>query len=286
MPVDISISLTGANGDTITFDDSTYILMQGASGFGVPTTSLRISESASDGGVFRATKRGIREFDLPVAVIGSDRGDVETKLRRLSNLLRNVNGATTMTASYSDGTAYSIQVYYAGGADATRGSDANLYFARWVLNLQAPSPFWTSSAASTITVQQSGIGRGMLPKLSRLQLTGNQAIGTVVVNNTAGDVPSFPVWKLYGPMDNASIYVGTTGFTYNATIAAGEVITIDTAKKTVVDSAGTNKYANLSSAPKFFSLPPGTTSVSVLGNNTTTASKIALSYYPRREVIH
>lgn len=284
--VDISISLTGANGDTITFDDSTYILTQGAAGFGVPTTSLRISESAGDGGVFRATKRGIREFDLPVVVIGTDRTDVETKLRRLSNLLRNTDGATTMTAAYSDGTSYSIQVYYAGGADATKGGEANLYFARWVLNLQAPNPFWTSSTASTVTVGQANVGRGLLPQLSRLKLTGTQAIGTIVVNNTSGDVPSYPIWKLYGPLDNASIYTGSTGFVYNAAIAGGEVITIDTAKKTVVDSAGVNKYANLSSAPKFFSLPPGTTSVSVTGNGATAASKISLTYYPRREVIH
>jgi phage-related protein len=215
-----------------------------------------------------------------------DRTDLETKLRRLSNLLRNVDGATTMTATYSDGTAYAISVYYAGGADAVYGDESNSIFARWVLNLQAPSPFWSSSSSTTLTVSQANIGRGLLPQLSRLKLTGTQAIGTITVNNTAGDVPSFPIWKLYGPLDNASIYTGTTGFVYNAAIAAGEVITIDTSKKTVVDASGTNKYANLSSAPKFFSLPPGTTSISVLGNGATSASKISLTYAPRREVIH
>lgn len=284
--VDITISLTGANGDTITLDNTTFALTQGVKGFGVSPTNLRISESAGDGGVYRYSKRAVREFDLPIVVFGVDRANLENNLRRLSNLLRNVDGPTTLTATYSDGTAYSIEVYYAAGADAVYGSDATSTFARWVITLHAPTPFWSSLDASTLAVGGGSTGRGLLPQLSRLKVTSSQAMGTITINNTVGDVISFPTWKLYGPLDDAAIYTGTTGFTYNATIPAGEVITIDTANKTVTDSTGANKYANLGTAPKFFSIPPGVTSISVLGNGATTASQISCTYYPRREVIH
>lgn len=285
--VDITISLTGANGDTITFDNSTYVLTQGVKGFGVPSTTVRIQESAGDGGIFRSTKRGIREFDLPVVVFGSDRGDLETKLRRLSNLLRNNDGATTLRASYSDGTAYTIGVYYASGADATYGSDANSYFARWVLTLQAPVPFWVSTTPISATIANAPAGRGLLPALSKLRVSPGSWLGSVTVNNTIGDVASYPTWTIYGPVTGLQIVnQSNVGFSYPTTIGAGEIITIDTAAGTVKDAGGVNKYANLGAAPKLFSLPPGTTKISVSGTGATLSTQVICTYNPKREVLH
>lgn len=286
MSYDLTISLTGANGDTITFDNTTYTLTDGLKGFGVPSTKVRIQESAGDGGIFRHTKRAIREIDLPIVIIGTDRADTETKLRRLSNILQNTAGATTLTATYANGDVYYLSVYYMGGAETVFGSDAGSTYARWVITLQAANPFWTSTAPQTFRVVQSNAGRGLLPRLSRLQVTSTDAIGTVTVSNTTGDVPSFPVWKVYGPLTNLTVYTGTTGFTYSGSLTASDVLTIDTATGTVVDGSGVNKYANLASAPKFFALPPGTTSINVNGSGATSATVISCTYYPRREVLH
>jgi len=280
------ITLTGANGDTLTFDDYNYILTDGLKGFGIPVTTLRIQPSAVDGGVFRHVKRGIREVDLPIVTIGTSREDTESKLRRLGNILNNYNGSARLTATYPDGSAFYLDVYYAGGGETIFGQDAGSTYARWVVSVQAPNPFWTSTVAQTFSVTQSGTGRGLLPKLANLKLTSTAAIGVVTLNNTIGDVPSYPVWKAYGPMDSLTINNGSVGFAYNTPITAGDVVTIDTYAGTVTNLAGTNVYSNLGSAPKFFTIPPGTSTANVYGANVTSASQISCTYYPRREVLH
>lgn len=286
MAYDLTISLTGKNGDTITFDNSTYLLASGLKGFGVPITNLRIQPSASDGGVFRHAKRGIREIDLPIVIIGADRATTETNLRRLSNILQNSSGLSRLTATYANGDAYYLDVAYAGGAETVFGESAGATFAQWVVTLQAPNPFWTSAVPQTFTVGTGNTGRGLLPKLSKMRLTSSQTLGTVTVNNTAGDVPSFPIWTVYGPVSNLQISTGSIGFSYTVPVAVGQVLTIDTAAGTVTDQTGANKYSLLGTAPKLFSLPPGTTGISVNGTDATSSTQITCTYYPRREVLH
>lgn len=284
--MDLTLTLTGANGDTITFDYGTYILTEGLKGFGIPATKLRIQESALDGGIFRHVKRGIREVDLPIMVTGVDRNDTETNLRRLANILQNTSGAARLTATYDNGNIFYLDVYYTGGGETVFGSEAGSTYALWVVGLQAPNPFWTSAVAQTFSIVQGNTGRGLLPQLTKLKLTSSQTLGAVTVVNALGDVPSYPVWRVYGPLDTLSVYTGTTGFTYNATVAMGDTLTIDTYAGTVVDAAGVNKYSNLGAAPKLFTIPPGTSSITIAGTGTTAATQIACTYYPRREVLH
>lgn len=284
--MDLTISLTGQNGDTITFDWQNYMLLNGLKGFGVPDTKVRIDSSATEGGIFRYSKRGIREVDLPIHVAGLNRADTETKLRRLANILQNGKGAARLTATNTTGDSFYLDVYYMGGAETVYGDTGNYVFAEWLVTLQAPQPYWQSGNASTFSVGSGTTGRGLLPQLTKLKLTSSQALGTVVVNNT-GDVPTYPVWTLYGPLATVTISpVGGNGFTYNAAIASGDVVTIDTFKGTVTNTAGTNLYGNLASAPKLFTLDPGTTSVTVSGTGAGSGTLITCTYYPRREVIH
>lgn len=288
MAYDLTISLTGANGDTIAFDNTTYTITDGFKGLGIPHTQLRIDSSALDGGIFRYSKRGIRELTMPVVTVGADRATVETALRRLSNALQNTSGASQLTATYSNGDVYTLSVYLAGGGDPEFGTDAGLTYARWVLAFQAANPFWTSAAKTSLSISTGNTGRGLLPQLSKMRVTASQVFGTITVNNTAGDVPSYPVWTLIGPLDAGVQIVNSSnvGFTYNAAIASGEIIIIDTATRTVVDSGGVNKYANLGAAPKFFTLPPGTSVVSVNGTGSGLSTSVTCSFYPRREVVH
>ena len=287
MAYDLTISLTGANGDTITFDNTTYTITDGFKGLGIPTTQLRIDSSALDGGIFRYSKRGIRELTMPVVTVGADRATVETALRRLSNALQNTSGAATLTATYGNGDVYYLNVYLAGGGDPEFGSDAGWSFARWVLVLQAANPFWTAATPQSFTVGTGNTGRSLLPQFTKLRVTSSQSLGTVTVNNTNGDVPSYPVWTIQGPITGLKILNGSNvGFGFDVPIAAGEVIKVDTASRTVTNSAGVNVYANLSAAPKFFALPPGTTVISVLGTDATADTKVSCTFYPRREVVH
>lgn len=284
--VDVTISLVGSNGDTIQLaDQGDYVLATGVQGFGVPATAVRIDDSAGDGGTWRFTKRGIRDVDLPIVVFGTDRGDVETKLRRLARLLQDTNGPTRIVADYSNGDSLFLEAHYTGGADAQRGQDGTKFYARWVIQLQAPQPYWQTTQESTFRVGTGNTGRGLLPELTKLKVSSSQTLGIVSVDNE-GDVAIQPRWVIRGPIKDCFISNGTLGFTFPGTILGGVTYTIDTATGEVYDDAGDNVYNKLGSAPKLFPLQPGTSQITVTGQDATPDTYVACYYSPRYEVIH
>ena len=284
------ISITGTNGDTIEFGSDGFILETGLRGFGVPAPVLRIDKSAADGGVFRYSKRDIREIDFPIVVVADSSDELEANLRRLSNIFK---GAITLKVTYESGVAYELICYYNGGAETTRGEDASDLHARWVVILQAPQPFWTRSVPEQFSVTaNAGGARGLLSaatgfkSLTRLLVKTSQALGSITVQNN-GDVPAPVVWQIKGPTTSVAITLGGVGFTYSETTAIGDTITIDTEAGTVVNQNGTNKYAFLAAAPKLFSIPSGISTVSITATGSdTTNTKISGFYSPRFEVIH
>lgn len=282
----VTITLVGSNGDSITLADTgSFVLTSGVQGFGIPATSVRIDDSAGDGGVWRHTKRGVRDLDLPIAILGTDRDDVEAKLRRLSRLLQTTNGPTKIRADYSDGTSLFLEAHYVGGAETQFGSDATSFYCKWLLQMQAPQPYWQTSTESSFNINSGSTGRGLLPKLTKLRVSSSETLGVVTVNNV-GDVPVQPRWVIRGPVDNLVITNGTQSFTFPDPILAGRTYYVDTATREVTNDAGENVYALLGAAPKFFALPPGTTTVQVTGTDSSPDTQITCYYSPRYEVIH
>jgi hypothetical protein len=283
----LSMTLTGANGDTISFDDTNYVIEMGARGFGIPSPILRIDPSASNGGTYRFSKRDVREIDLPLAILGSSRADTEVKLRRLSNILR---GKCILSVTYENGEVWSLTVYLAGGGQTQFGSTANDYFCQWDLILQAPQPFWESSSPISISIVSDTTTRGLLagsaPKsLAFLRVKTSQAFGSVTVNNN-GDVDAPAIWTIKGPSTLTTISLGSVGFTFTSSLSSSETITIDCAAGTVVDQTGANRYSGLGSAPKLFAIPPGNQTLTVTVTGATSATKVQGYFAARREVLH
>lgn len=283
--VDVNYALIGANGDEIEFDFQNYVLNTDFTGFNIPPAQVRIENSAGDGGVFRHAKRGVRNLDLPVTVIGTDRGDVQTKLRRLAKLTQNTYGPLTLEARYSDGITLALQAYYVGGAEGQWGSNGGMTWAKWVLSLQAPQPYWQSNTLEQFTVTRGSTGRGLLPQLTKLRISSSQALGTVLINNT-GDVPMFPTYRVIGPITGLQVSSNGSSFGFNEPLLAGEIIYINTETGEVYDQAGTNRYDILNPAPKLFRIPVGESSVTIAGTDVTDDTRVDLYYALRYEVVH
>jgi hypothetical protein len=283
--VDVNFSLTGANGDTIAFDNQSFVLNPEINGLLIPATNVRIEESAGDGGVWRHSKRGVRQLDLPVTVIGTDRGDVESKLRRLNKVLQDAQGATKISATYSDGPVLQLSAHYVSGAEGSRGENGGMTWQRILLSFQAPNPFWQSSVSESFTITSGNTGRGLLPNLAKLLVSSSQTLGVISVTND-GDVAAYPVWTVRGPISGLSISDGSLSFGFDDSVATGETIVINTETGVVVDDTGTNRYGILSTAPKLFKLNPGNSSLSVIGTDSTPETQVVLTYSPRYEVIH
>lgn len=283
--VNVNYSLVGANGDEITFDYSTYVLNPNFVGFGIPPAQVRIENSAADGGVFRHSKRGVRDVDLPITVLGTSRNDVQTKLRRLSRLLQDTSGPTKIKASYSGGETLTLDAHYVGGAESQWGTDAGLVWNKWVLSFQCPNPYWQSDALEEFSVTTGNTGRGLLPQLSKLKVASSQVFGVITVDNQ-GDVPAYPVWFIRGPIEDVIISNGTQSFSFIEPVLPGETITVNTATGSVTDDLGTNRYSILGPAPKLFRIDPGVSSISVDGVAATLAAEVRLDYSPLYEVVH
>ena len=283
--VDLNYSLTGSNGDTIVFDNSTYVLNPDFTGFGIPPAQVRIESSAGDGGVFRHSKKAVRDVDLAITILGSTRADVETKLRRLSRLVQDASGATRINANYSDGDVLYLEGHYVGGAESQWGTSAGQIWNRWVISFQCPQPYWERDQEVSFIIGEEPTGRGLLPELTKLKVSSGQVLGEVTINNV-GDVPSYPKWTILGPITNLSISNGVQGFTIPSEIEADVLITVDALTGEVYNEAGDNLYSLLGAAPKLFQIPPRFSTITVTGDDTSAETRVGFYYKPRFEVVH
>lgn len=281
----MTFSLTGANGETITFDNDNYLLRPGFIGFGIPPTSVRIDPSARSGGIFRYSKREVRNIDLPITIFSDDLVTVETKFRKLARLVQDQSGPTIFTAIRDSGNL-TLEVHYVGGAELTwGGASAGESFASVLLSFQAPQPYWESATTQSFTITSGNTGRGLLPQLTKLKLSSSQAIGIINVNNTS-DVAVYPVYEIVGPVEDLVISNGSQSFGFNSPVAEGDIISVDTENGTVTGLGGVNKYSILNASPKLFPFQPGISSILVTGSNTNANTSVTAEYNLRYEVVH
>jgi hypothetical protein len=283
--VSINYALIGANGDSIEFDYTNFVLNPDFTGFGIPPAQVRIENSAGDGGVFRHAKRAVRNVDLPITVLGNSRSDVQSKLRRLGKLTQNNFGPLIVEARYSDGRRLRLTAYYTGGAESQWGENAGNTWCKWVLSLQVPQPYWQSTQVEQFTITQGVSGRGLLPELSKMKISSSQALGTILINNT-GDVAIYPTYRIIGPVTGLEIRSNGQGFTFADPVADGEIIFVETETGAVYDQDNLNRYNILGPAPKLFRIPVGESSLQISGTDVTEDTRIDIYYQLRFEVVH
>jgi phage-related protein len=264
----IILTLTGGNGETVTLGDDAstydYILNTGVAGLAIPPVNVRVDEAIGDGGYYVSSRRLPRDIDLPITILGDSREDVETKFIALAKLLSDRSGATRIMATYPDTSEWYIDGYYISGGNVTYGTSASKYFAKLEIAFRCPNPYWTKN----VVIQY------VFP-----------TIGSKSIVNS-GDINSYPVWTLTGPMANIT-FTSPTGetWTYLSSIAAGAIVIVDTDSKTVKDPAGVSKYSGLGNTPNLFALPAGTNSVNITGGTFGAGASIEVTFSPRKEVV-
>lgn len=259
--------------------------LAGLSGQGLPAVSAQWFEGAGDGATWRGSRVLARDIDVPLLIEGRDADHVQALLSTLAQVLDPRTGPARITLTRAGQSWWTDVVRVGGGTWKTGGSETD--GETWVatlITLRSGDPFWTREDAESFEVRVTSAGRGLLPKLSRLRLTSSQAMGTRTVEN-AGDAPAYPRWVVTGPGANFTA-TGARGevLRWEGTLLAGEQITLDAQAGTVVDGAGVNRYDQLAPAPRFWSIEPGTSRVSVTLDGATAASRITCAWQPRRQV--
>lgn len=270
-----TFKLIGANTDEIvlqTENTDDYLLEKNVSGLALPPVNVNITEGAGDGGRYQSSRRLPRELDLPIWVLGSSRNDVETKLRRLGKLVSDRKGATKIQATIEDtvnmtSETFTLEGYYIGGFDIAY-NNATKTSAYVPLTFTSPQPYWVNEVETSYTIDT----------------VGTPVSETVTLNNI-GDVEAFPIFEITGTISNVELSNENGSLTYAETITSPEIITIDTFNATVVNDAGVNKYENLDTAPKMFTLPAGESSFTLEATNMVEGSEVVIKWRTRREIV-
>ncbi|MFG1602843.1 phage tail family protein [Actinoplanes sp. NPDC049265] len=275
--------------DSLNLDDvaqtgSGVQALTGATGLGFPDVAAQWIEGAGDGATYRGSRLRSRDIDLPLHLLADNRQGLRALVARLEVMLAE---KCVLRFVEDDGTDWSTPVAWQGGGKWVYGTDTTgTRELSTVITLRAGSPYWTSSTAISQRITNAGGGRGLLNgSLANLRVAPSQAIGTIVLENS-GTAPAYPVWAVTGPGKNFAA-ISPTGqvLRWTGTLSAGETLILDTQAGTVTDAAGANRYAGLAAAPRFWAVPPGTSTATASLDDASTASVIVCTWRPRKRVV-
>jgi hypothetical protein len=254
----------------------------GVTGLGLPPVSVQWLEGAGDGATFRRSRTLPRDMDIPLDIVGRNRDDLKKITSRLAKMLA---GPCTLRLVEDDGTDWSTQVVRVGGGEYSYGNDTTgTKDVQTVITLRAGDPYWTSSEATTQQIGATAAGAFVSGFMS-MPVASSQAMGSITLENT-GDVSAYPVWTIFGPGDNFKA-ISPKGETlwWKGSLTASQSLIVDTQRGTVVREDGSNQYALLAAAPRFWAIDPGTATCTASLLNTTSASKITVQWKPRKWMV-
>ncbi|PCG86352.1 phage tail protein [Streptomyces sp. WZ.A104] len=252
----------------------------GLTGFGLPAVSAQWLEGAGDGARWRGQRVLSRDIDIPLDIVGHDRSHLRELVSRLA---RAVADEMSLVIIDDEEVRWSTAVYRIGGGDIDLAGTQ--HDVQTVITVRAADPYFTASTVSTQTVGGDQGAASLLSSLAAVPLAASQAIGEITLENS-GDAPAYPVWEVHGPGSNLEV-VSPTGeaLTWNGRLLAGERLIVDTRQGTVTDHAGANRYTDVGTAPRFWTVPAGTTTATVRLLDTTAASKVVCSWRPRKWMV-
>lgn len=225
----------------------------GATGLGLPPKQVSWIEGAGDGAVAHGRRTLARDIDLPLYILGDSRADLKQWTAKLARMLA---AQCVLRFVDPDGT-WATAVEHVGGGDYAYGSDtAGDRELSMAITLRAGDPYFSSATASSMS----------------------SVSGSVSVSNP-GDAPAWPIWVMTGGTHLKVTSPRGEVLEWNGTMGTGPM-TIDTRAGTVLNGLGSNLYAGLAPAPRFWALPGGSSTINVVANGSVT-----LHWYPRKWLV-
>lgn len=263
--------------------------LAGIVGFGLPGVTNFWFDGAGSGSTFRGSRIERRLITIPLWVYASNRTELNELLSDLSIILDPLrantvdNGVAQLFFGMPDGNEWFVNVVRAGGLDWARKTDSNdrTYF-RTAMYLEAGDAFWTRNNPEKFEVKASVSGSTLLPRFAKLRVGSAATTGDREVTNV-GDTFAWPIITVEGPTTGI-ILTGPNGevLEWQGTLTASDTLTIDMKNNTVEDQTGANRYNGLGTAPRFWSIAPGESEVSVQLDDITSDSLLVAQWWPRR----
>lgn len=229
---------------------------------------------------------------LPMMMWAPTRAEMLAKLRSFQAALRtrkpgNIMAPGELELAQADGRRFRVRCHYRGGLpnEETVNSGGDQSWVRFTLELFAPDPYWYGAEAVTASWVFSDptafLGATFLP----LNISAAQVIGDAEIINS-GTEDAYGTWRVTGPGSALILTNPGSGeaLQVNGSIPGGQVLTIvtDPFKGDItLEPAGTDWWVNLADNSKLWSIPPGTTEVSLALTGAAAGSRIDLEFYEK-----
>lgn len=282
------------NGVAKQIDDAVEWLRGGDDGFGLPDIEP-ISESGpnQDGATDKGFRLKPRVINLALKGFPADRGDTYWAFRQDWLKTFRPTNVPTILRVVSGSIVREILVKTVAGSKLPRKQGQGIVIEDGV-QLLAHDPTWYDPAGVALSFSAGAGGTGMPVPLIVPMTVGSSSVNVSVPHTYVGTWRAYPLIRITGPVTNPIIQNTTTGKKLSlsgSTISAGNWIEIDTAydKKTVVDQAGANQIALLTSDSDLASwaiesdpeAPDGINNIVVTGSAANAATKIDITYLTR-----
>lgn len=263
--------------------------LAGILGFGLPGVENFWFDGAGSGSTWRGARVTRREIKLPVKVYAANRSELSAILSDLSTVFDpftptpSERGVARLFFGLADDKEWFVDVVRVGGGDWSRKTDSDdrTYF-KTTFSLEAADPFWTRDDPEEFTVQQRTSEQTLLPKIAELRVGTAAVTGSRQVTNV-GDTYAWPVFTVRGPATHIGL-VGPNGevLEWDGVLTEEDVLMIDMRANIVEDQNGANRYSGVAPAPRFWSIAPGTSEVSIEVTDGGPGTLIRAHWWPRR----
>ena len=239
-----------------------------------------------DGSTFSSMKFAPKLIDLPVLISYNNFPEFLAGMRWLVSALNPKKGLGRLQVRAEDGKERFIHGIYSGGLEGKPLRLAHPGGGVYMITFKAFYPFWQDLAP--VTAEYTKDAPPLFFPFFPFRLSQNGIFKDLTITND-GDVPAYPVWRIYGYGEDALIRNLTSGKLLQVTtgITAGTYIEIDTRPgfKTVKLSDGTNVFSALTKTSSLFPLERGANSIRLELNNADANSKLYYSFNTPRLTI-
>lgn len=298
-----TFTLTNVRGDSLEFSSASGIYVLQHDGLGMPPVQRVTQEGPYQHGATQLNARlQPRVISLSIAALV---GDYATWGNRslLLDMLNDIEHELYLDVDldfdhpFYANQSYRMNVRYLDSLTMPRAGQHD-GFDRYVLQLIAHDPTWYNPEAKIVTMSVTTGGEGLEIPMEIPMGLGGSVVDVTDTASYPGTWLSYPIVRITGPIEDAVLTVvaddaGNTeklDFT-GVTIAGSDYYEVDCryGYKTVLDKAGTNKIADLTSDSDLatFAIRPhpylqdGINTFHLTGTSGTAATACTISYYNR-----
>jgi hypothetical protein len=260
-------------------DDSNGIQVQlGAQGLDGTTFTFSETQPAGwDGTLPDQISADPLEVFLPLFVRAGTLLSLRQLKQRLAAYLNPRNGPVTLRVTLPDGTSRLIDGYYRPVAGSMDADSWWVSKQKYGIVLRCTFPFFRSDADWTVEWRQADDEATWLPMLPLAPGDSNALSATNEVE-VDGDVETYPVWEITGPLESCEILDVGTGksFLLTASIGEDETWVVDTRRgqQAVYDADGLRQRSKLNAGAVLWPLQPGVSNVQTIVTGASAGAKV------------